>query len=119
MTPADKTALVERVRARTNIAYENASVEIMTGREHADLLALCDLAESPDCWLPIETAPRDGTCILLAQPNETAFEGYFMGNPKHNHWGETGWFDTGADVLTQRPLEGLTSWQPLPTGPKN
>lgn len=116
MTPADKTALVERVREVANHPHTNKLIA-------KDLLALCDLAESPDNWLPIESAPRDGTVILLCRPSEQSDAGYYSSDPEKNYWKQTGWMMLGDDVLTDRPIKDgskfcYTHWQPMPTGPK-
>ena len=67
-------------------------------------------------WQPIETAPKDGTPIILGFP-DMACEGYWMCDPSRNHWGETGWFASDSDVLFEHPWKP-THWMPLPEPPK-
>lgn len=67
-------------------------------------------------WLPIESAPRDGTPILLGYINSHAEEGFWMGDASRNHWNETGWYATGEDVLCEHPSHPDV-WQPLPAAP--
>lgn len=68
-------------------------------------------------WQPIETAPRDGTEILLGYAGSHSCAGYWMGDPALNYWNETGWFWTGANVITEHP-DSPTHWQPLPPPPE-
>lgn len=58
-------------------------------------------------WLPIESAPRDGTTVLLWAP----------------HWKtpETGWTygrDDWQDCRKDTPTRPPTHWQPLPPPPQ-
>ncbi|KQS55946.1 hypothetical protein ASG17_07800 [Brevundimonas sp. Leaf363] len=60
-------------------------------------------------WRPIETAPRDGTYVILAEPDGSVFEGrltdggwYSRGNDASDHWGG----ETYPD-----------HWMPLPAAP--
>lgn len=68
-------------------------------------------------WQPIETAPRDGTPIIFGYYDGTVCEGYWMGDPTRNHWGETGWFAIDSDVLTEHPWLP-DEWMPFPPPPK-
>jgi len=72
----------------------------------------------PD-WQPIDTAPRDGRCILLASANE----GWVM----EGQWFD--WRDSGSDLFGwTNPINyddpvvggelGPTHWMPLPEPPK-
>ena len=74
-----------------------------------------------DGWRPIETAPKDGTMLLLA--------GFNFGNPQRGQhitagsWrNERGWWeglpDPVAEHLTANTqLNNLTHWMPLPAAP--
>lgn len=59
-------------------------------------------------WQPIETAPKDGTEILI-------WEGGKDGNGvEASFWCDTwGWVDTVEGYLQYKP----THWMPLPGGP--
>jgi hypothetical protein len=61
-------------------------------------------AQTPDQWRPIETAPKDGTRILMFQPRRGAFEGWW-----HDGWPslESYWMDL------QDSEPEPTHWQPL------
>lgn len=54
-------------------------------------------------WQPIDTAPRDGTDIILGYAGSHSEEGRWMGDPSRNHWRETGWFASTDDVLCDHP----------------
>lgn len=82
--------------------------------------ALCDLALSaldqerlqPVEWLPIETAPKDGTRIILAWGGASVV-GYYLDNSGYrNPW--KGW-RTPSMEPTPRGL--ITHWMPLPATP--
>jgi len=68
-------------------------------------------------WRPIESAPRDGTPILLGYIGSHSEEGRWMGDPERNHWRETGWFATDDDVLCEHPSHP-DAWMPLPAAPQ-
>jgi hypothetical protein len=67
-------------------------------------------------WMPIETAPKTGEPIILGYAGSHSSEGFWMGDAGRNHWGETGWFDTDADVLCDHPCSP-DAWMPLPPPP--
>lgn len=61
-------------------------------------------------WRTIDSAPKDGTRILLGWETvqgscgECA-EGFWMSDPHRNHWREIGWFCTDDDVLCDHPAQ--------------
>lgn len=61
-------------------------------------------------WRPIETAPKDGTNILLAHPS-AVFDGY---------WDELsrGWVDDVTDLYEDKITYEPTHWMPLPPPPE-
>lgn len=70
-------------------------------------------------WQPIETAPKDGSCIILGWcGGYDSCPGFWMGNPKENYWEKVGWYDEAdrGAVLTAKPMEP-THWMPLPPPP--
>jgi hypothetical protein len=69
-------------------------------------------------WLPIESAPRDGTHIILGFAGSHSEEGYWMGDKSRNYWKKTGWYATDDDVLCERP-KSPTHWMPLPAPPED
>jgi hypothetical protein len=82
----------------------------------AETLTRALAGEKAEGWRPIETAPRDGTPVILGYANSHSCEGFWMGNPERNHWGETGWFDSDSDVLCEH-AHHPDAWMPLPTPP--
>lgn len=60
-------------------------------------------------WQPIETAPKDGTCVLLFEPCQPI--GASM---------EVGWYDSGLGAWYSMSGCALkpTHWLPLPEPPK-
>ncbi len=61
---------------------------------------------TPEPWLPIETAPKDGTPVLVCLPDENP---YFV-------W----WHDPTKQWVRTRitdPLKSPTHWLPLPAPP--
>lgn len=64
-------------------------------------------------WRPIETAPRDGTPILVAMPTLITGQTHWRGVA---FWGSVGWLVRD----TCRPLiEAPSHWLPLPTPPRS
>ena len=63
-------------------------------------------------WMPIETAPRDGTRILLCGPDYGTGPGFHLviGHCEADAWRESGWED-------YEYLEYATHWMPLPNPP--
>lgn len=69
-------------------------------------------------WQPIETAPQDGTDILLGYFNEPAYEGASIGyscevafwHAGHNKW-------CGRVLLNAEGPFAPTHWMPLPLPP--
>ena len=61
-------------------------------------------------WMPIETAPKDGTMILLYRDGDHA-DGHWMGDARFQIWGNRrrGW--SYPDWCAP------THWQPLPSPP--
>lgn len=63
-------------------------------------------------WQPIETAPKDGTRVLLAAPGHLTMIGSFEAW-KTIHAAGPWWWSNGS-MITPDP----THWQPLPAPPK-
>ena len=64
-----------------------------------------------DHWLPIETAPKDGTRIIVGYARQSGFPvKVVFYNKLHNYWSHYGDIELG--------LEGnATHWMPLPKAP--
>jgi hypothetical protein len=68
-------------------------------------------------WRPIETAPRNGSEIILGSPG-CAFTGFWQ--TAKNYWGEIGWYaesDRGNGWYAMHPDRHITHWMPLPEPP--
>lgn len=67
-------------------------------------------------WQPIETAPRDGTELLLWYPDEDDPQESFI---------EVGWYNNDPEATKEYRgwliISGIeaTHWQPLPDPPKD
>ena len=78
---------------------------------------------SEDRWLPIETAPKDGTEVLLwFPPREVAINGHY-GEVSDGDWesGYGNWMEwLIADELwfQEDPSDAPTHWMPLPKAPE-
>jgi len=72
-------------------------------------------------WQPIETAPRDGTDIILYEPATVSFPGELKTGKWWNAWygDETkpGWIISNCDEEYGWYIEA-THWMPLPKPPK-
>ena len=65
-------------------------------------------------WQPIETAPKDGTRILLAWGGATVV-GFYLDNTSDSHpWGWKGWT---VPSMEPTPRGLITHWMPLPEPP--
>jgi hypothetical protein len=74
-------------------------------------------------WQPIETAPRDGTWVLLYfdgwdTPSSEGQPTIYVGQwPPEDHWRHDGtWYVDWGD-LTQYHIGPPTHWMPLPALP--
>lgn len=93
----------------------------MTPREQAleHVLQLCFKAlqraiatPTASPWLPIESAPRDGSRVLMwSDSDDGAHTGYYNG-----HYWQIAWWDIGHDG--NREVFKPTFWQPITEPPK-
>ena len=60
-------------------------------------------------WRPIETAPKDGTRILVFRKKETGYENQIIGI---DYWNSPGW-------MKSRLRMPPTHWMPLPSPPED
>lgn len=68
-------------------------------------------------WQPIETAPKDGSSVMLAREDDDfswVCEGHWDRAGLHSGWyaANTHWTDATGDALDP------THWQPLPAPPR-
>lgn len=89
---------------------------------HEILQARAEVEQLRAGWLPIESAPRDGTWILLWDHHrEVAVSGCWHDEPERNspNGYEPGWSWWSADDdLLVWDGDGPTYWMPLPQPPK-
>lgn len=101
---------------------------------NAVLALIDDALQEPSGWQPIETAPKDGTPILIFQPNgrrdfymptEALKEGEFsyrIGDPRgtffdDTHWAIGYWRPWGGWGNRNSATVNPTHWMPLPIAP--
>lgn len=74
-------------------------------------------------WLPIDSAPKDGTVILAYRPDQGVFaahhvdHGDFLGLPE-DEWEQPGWWTTDGGDLSSPDLMP-THWMPMPEPPSS
>jgi hypothetical protein len=84
-----------------------------------DLIRERDELRDAARWQPIETAPKDGTSVLISSTNwRTTWRGYyraqgFAPEQEIDNWGE-GWTRENYSDIGLIP----THWMPLPEPPK-
>lgn len=61
-------------------------------------------------WQPIETAPKDGTMVLIWRKLEKGIGGDFPAHAAVDEWRGNSWYRT-------RPGQQPTHWMPLPSPP--
>ena len=97
-----------------------------TFREHASPANVALLLDALPVWRPIETAPKDGTDIMLSN-GDVVTEGHWM----HDEGGTTEYRDSDGRWIGQDDRDGFdgwidwhggmipepTHWQPLPAPP--
>lgn len=133
--PADPPALVALVQRfkEADARFMNALASgAWLDDAHDDLIAVRDellayplpaappVTDTPQGWQPIETAPKDGTPVLLWEPEENlrhdgiAMVGEYVAfpDPPPNGY-HSGWFDNVNGRHEIMP----THWQPLPAAP--
>lgn len=70
-------------------------------------------------WLPIDSAPRDGSEVLLADSDSVTSGFYHDGSECYGHRGKAGFFceEDRGNLLTASNFHA-THWQPLPEPPR-
>ncbi len=99
-------------------ARNNAVIESITTAIYRAMLAAAPSTKEPG-WLPIESAPKDGSRILIHTPNsrhkvqEAWWAIPYEGTP--DGWWSTPTSPTGRGYMILP--EAATHWQPLPAAP--
>jgi hypothetical protein len=73
-----------------------------------EILAALPDTIAPLVWEPIETAPKDGTCILISNGKDGIFSGMYVG-----YWYQEG----GWKFSIKNRIPDATHWMPLPASP--
>ena len=120
----DAVAAAIRALSSQPVADEVDSIEVIPslGCVFADMGL-----ERPgsDGWLPIETAPKDGTPIIIAVPTKDK-DGFIVGeayfDPKNYEGGDWWWAGTSHPEHFDSPISEInhtapTHWPPLPAPP--
>jgi hypothetical protein len=101
-------------------------------QQRGELLQRVVELEGASAWQPIETAPKDGTTVLLAAPGRvtagewhaeqwpTAAEyhsstGEYLGQHETGECVEASWYSWDGGFTNENPPTG---WMPLPPAPK-
>ncbi|WPM80874.1 hypothetical protein R5W60_05345 [Brucella pseudintermedia] len=69
-----------------------------------------------DGWMPIESAPKDGTVIDLWSDEYGRLTDCYWGAPMAYEGGETGWVNAHSNEWAESPDEFI-HWRPLPLPP--
>ena len=93
---------------------KEALKEALEGCYAIDFAAQQHAAQVARDWQPIETAPRDGTYILL----DWFLEGGGGGHPEVAFWHSTKQLWCSSRLLNAEGYYSPTHWQPLPEPPK-
>ena len=91
---------------------DSAAVQAFARHRHQaerDTLARME----PVAWMPIRTAPRNETMIVLGGEGQQTWVGFFSG--WNNYW-TTGEVDRSRDHVMHTPQP--THWMPLPPAPE-
>lgn len=86
----------------------------------SELIAALEAAQE-DRWRPIETAPKDGTSILLYYPDSGVIEGMWFERYENGNGGQ--WSVVSIDQhgcgCCADDSDQPTHWMPLPAPPKD
>ena len=95
------------------VSSRNVLVPLDVPRQVAEWNTRAHPPAPPEGWQPIETAPRDGTGILLYCPNFYFGAGVYIG------WWGGSFFEVCTEGQTNHPYsdDGATPWMPLPAPP--
>ena len=85
------------------------SVQATDKSDRAEGVAALQQAGKPVAWRPIESAPKDGTCLLVGH-EKAVFSAW---------WSEedAGWVDGATDLYGDHRTYDPTHWMPLPSSP--
>ncbi len=108
------------VSQHLNTAIE-AALRALSSPVHADAGKV-----EGDGWLPIETAPKDRTSVIIAVPAKEKKDGFIVGeayfDPENYEGGDWWWAGSSHTDHFDSPISDLnynapTNWRPLPSAP--
>ena len=120
MTDTERAALIAKAVAAGAVTYFHGRGTFEQSIEAA-LDAVGFFSPAQDGWQPIETAPRDGTVILLAQGSpwfSVAAGRWWPENPDEGE--RYPWWvadDCNDDLVNGWQKDCPTHWRPLPAPP--
>lgn len=103
--------IVERLRAAESGGYREEAYTKLCGDAADEVALLRNAVEGAASWQPIETAPRDGTAILLGFWYQGRFAQY------QAFWGPLGWMVDSRQYHPKHFQEWFRVWHPLPAAP--
>lgn len=123
MAGAKRLEQITVIRAWAYGRYGKVITYKTAGNLLDSILSVSAAPPSPDSqrgWKPIESAPKDGTRVLLADPIEGGHEmsvGWWR--PYINDSDDAGWMDGTVEswAYEENTILHPTHWQPLPAPP--
>ncbi|MEN5249972.1 hypothetical protein [Brucella pseudintermedia] len=93
------------------IEHIDMALAALSSPDHADAGKV-----EGDGWMPIESAPKDGTVIDLWSDEYGRLTDCYWGAPMAYEGGETGWVHAHSNEWAESPDE-FVHWRPLPSAP--
>ena len=117
MTPTAEQ--IERVCACRDDAwrYRAPESQIISRKVVCDIVAAWEHVAQREQWQPIETAPRDGTEVLIVVPHngKGPVAGVMLGYVCED---DGDWYDSSENARWAGPVYAPTHWMPLPEPPQ-
>lgn len=124
--PLEPTAEMQAAGFRVLRDSDERSASKRMQAIYAAMLAAAPEPPAEDGWQPIETAPKDGTVILVTNANYfgevqrcqiVSWSGVILDSSRPG-FSNVGWHNQFSDVDEDEPAKNLfTHWQPLPAPP--
>jgi len=92
----------------------------VTGKDYAMIRAIAEAVASPRTWESIETAPKDGTDVLLMYVHidtQVVHNGFWLGASDTDDESDIGWWSYEHSEVSRIKLDDWmtpTHWLPLP-----
>jgi len=94
--------------------------QYVTGKDYAMIRAIAEAVASPRTWESIETAPKDGTDVLLMYVHidtQVVHNGFWLGASDTDDESDIGWWSYEHSEVSRIKLDDWmtpTHWLPLP-----